>query len=589
MWLWALFALSLLFVAGLIGSAVKDAWQIRNAGQRVADLNRFQVLDLQTSRRFGWADAVADHYSQKGSGSIIAGTSLSDFRHARADARRNLAVMRKLAGNNAAEVALIRQMIPDGEQGFSELRHVIALTQSGNLAASRAAYEAAAEDEHVFYGDINNATNMALHDQKVLAERVVEIGHRAKRRALEGGALFLLLLAGYTVLLVWDARTREQTVRALAISEDRYRGLFENASDPVFLLEADGRIAAANRAWQALLGYDPSARPVSIYQLIAPEARQAVDRLISGNELRSCELEMLTSAGGRVLLEVNAAPRRKGSAYSEAIARNITERRLLEAQLSQAQTMQALSRLSAGIAHDFNNLLTVILARCDQIGWNDSTGRSTSALDAIRGSAERMAGIVGQLLAMGQARLEDPAGALDLNEQLRENLTMLRRVTGDGIEIELHLQPDPAIINANSARIAQMLVHLASNASDCMPDGGELVFCTDQIRDASPAGGDQTWVRLTVQDSGHGWDEQTQAHLFEPFSTGIRVGRTGGMALAAVYGIVRQFNGTIRVDSKPGAGATFEICFPRPLPREQAFPVLASPLQIGEAPRANQA
>ncbi len=212
----------------------------------------------------------------------------------------------------------------------------------------------------------------------------------------------------------------------------------------------------------------------------------------------------------------------------------------------QARTLQAITRLSAGIAHDFNNLLTVILGRCELLQAAETSAKSQAMLTAVHSAGEQAAAIVGQLLALGQ-RQTMQAQPLDLNQQLYAIAPMLKRILGEQIELRLETQPGLPQIQADSGQLAQMLLHLAAHAADRMVTGGSLSMTTRAAHLANA----QTAAELIVQDTGPEWDREVQGRIFEPFSSGIRIGRKGGMVLAAVYGIVRQTGGHIQAESSP--------------------------------------
>src|SRR5881396_2639989 len=266
---------------------------------------------------------------------------------------------------------------------------------------------------------------------------------------------------------------------------------------------------------------------------------------------------------------------RLASAVTRAIEGAVgrRERRRLEEQLAHSQRMEAVGRLAGGIAHDFNNVLTAVLGPIELLLLDEPPGRPhREELDIIRDAATRAKDLIRQLLAFSARQVLQPA-VVDLNRLVRDVAKMLRRLIGEDIVLETALAPELGAVRVDAGQMEQVLVNLAVNARDAMPEGGRLTIKTDNV----DAGGSQ--VLLHVSDSGVGMDEEVQAHLFEPFFTTKPRGKGSGLGLATVYGIVRQSGGHIAVDSAPGRGATFRIYLPRveaPLdPTDRPTPVTA--------------
>jgi PAS domain S-box-containing protein len=244
------------------------------------------------------------------------------------------------------------------------------------------------------------------------------------------------------------------------------------------------------------------------------------------------------------------------------------ELRRTEAQLRQAQKMEAVGRLAGGIAHDFNNLLTTILGTSDllleelpeQKRWRED-------VEEIRKAGDRAASLTRQLLAFSRKQVIE-AAALNLNETVSSVSSMLRRLIGEDIELVTRLDPDLGMIRADSGQVEQVLMNLAVNARDAMPKGGALVIETmntqvEGDKDAGPGIPPGSYVMLAVSDNGIGMDAEVQSHIFEPFFTTKEQGKGTGLGLATVYGIVRQSGGYVAVSSALGVGATFKIYLPR--------------------------
>ena len=248
---------------------------------------------------------------------------------------------------------------------------------------------------------------------------------------------------------------------------------------------------------------------------------------------------------------------------------DITERKALEAQLLQAQKMEAVGRLAGGVAHDFNNLLMAImgygeLIRSSLIKDDPLYKYSEDILKA----SERAASLTQQLLAFSRRQVMQPQ-VLNLNRVAADLEKMLRRLIGEHIDLEIVAGPDLGLVKADPGQINQIIMNLAVNARDAMPTGGRLILSTANIdftashqcySETAPPG---RYVRLAVSDTGSGMDAATLNHLFEPFFTTKEMGKGTGLGLPMVYGIVKQNHGYVEVESQPGQGTTFNIYLPR--------------------------
>jgi signal transduction histidine kinase len=254
------------------------------------------------------------------------------------------------------------------------------------------------------------------------------------------------------------------------------------------------------------------------------------------------------------------------------IVQDITDRRAAEealrqseAQLRQAQKMEAVGRLAGGVAHDFNNLLTVITGRTQllltQIGTDPVRRRE---LELIEQTAERAASLTKQLLAFSRKQVLQPS-RLDLNTVVAELASLLRRLIGEDVELTLRATPDLPPVHADRAQIEQVVVNLVVNARDAMPRGGRLAISTGTLK-AMGLGSDPVprgeWVTLAVSDTGHGIARESQPLVFEPFFTTKGPGKGTGLGLSIVYGIVEQSGGRIALESEPGRGTTFTVYMP---------------------------
>jgi PAS domain S-box-containing protein len=257
---------------------------------------------------------------------------------------------------------------------------------------------------------------------------------------------------------------------------------------------------------------------------------------------------------------------------------DITERRVLEDQLTQARKMEALGRLAGGVAHDFNNLLTVISGygqlALEGLG-SAPAARLTTYLQEVLNAARRASGLTGQLLAFSRRQTIQPK-VFDLCELLRNMERLLQRMIGEHVDLTVHNGPEPCLIRADPHQMEQVLLNLAVNARDAMPLGGTLdIECgllPEPLKrtDLPPVN-----ILLEVRDTGIGMDEAVKARMFEPFFTSKNKGKGTGLGLSTVYGVVSQAGGEIEVDSEPGHGSRFRIYFPSAAGETVEIPPLA--------------
>jgi len=259
-------------------------------------------------------------------------------------------------------------------------------------------------------------------------------------------------------------------------------------------------------------------------------------------------------------------------------------------QLRQSQKMEAVGQLAGGIAHDFNNLLTAIIGYSDLLLADEDCESESVRTDVqeIRRAAERAAGLTRQILAFSRRQALQPEIVV-VNKLVTETEPLLRRTLGEDIELEVVLEPDRCSIEVDPGQLVQVILNLAINARDAMPDGGRLSIRTasevvgDDLHTAVADSAPGPYVTLTVSDTGVGMDDETLSHIFEPFFTTKGLGEGTGLGLSTVYGIVRQSGGNIRVLSERGRGTDFMIYFPRFDLSMETAPVVAVPLSLAAA------
>jgi PAS domain S-box-containing protein len=365
--------------------------------------------------------------------------------------------------------------------------------------------------------------------------------------------------------LIMDITEQRQAAARLEESEQRYRSLFDHHPDAVFSTDAEGRYTSANPACEAISGYSPEELiGESFAPFITPDhlakAYEHLKAALAGRATRS-ELAIVHKTGRRVDLDVTSVPIIVGGKVVGVygIARDLTAQRALEAQLRQAQKMEAVGQLAGGVAHDFNNILTAIAGFAEFLRDEFTPGdpRREDVGEILKG-ARRAASLTAQLLAFSRKQVLR-SEVLDLNQVVAQMTTMLRPLLGSSLYLVTLPAPRAVAVLADRTQLEQVLMNLAVNARDAMQGGGTL---TIEIG-ISPAEPDAPHgATLVVSDTGVGMSPEVAARVFEPFFTTKPPGRGSGLGLATVHGIVQQSGGTISVASRPGEGTSFTITLP---------------------------
>ncbi len=394
----------------------------------------------------------------------------------------------------------------------------------------------------------------------------------------EGELVARQLPDGKLLGIVRDVTDRKRAEQALREAEEKYRGIFESAVVGIFQSDLNGRYLSVNPAMARMLGYGSpqelltSITDISREEYVDPESRKAFQLLVEQQGVvQNFERQVYRKDGSKIWISVNAhAVRKDGVVIGyEGTYMDITERKLLEAELRQVQKMEAVGRLAGGVAHDFHNILGVIIGYADlslsRFAPEDEVNRYQAQ---IKKAADRAVSLTQQLLAFSRRQIVFPK-PLDLNAVVHNMITMLLRMVREDIAISF--QPTTPIdsINADQGQIEQILMNLVVNARDAMPSGGQITIETghaeldEHFTTHNPGSRAEQYVVLTVSDTGCGMDEDTRSHIFEPFFTTKEIGQGTGLGLSTVYGIVKQSGGYIWVYSEPGKGTTFKIYFPR--------------------------
>lgn len=364
-----------------------------------------------------------------------------------------------------------------------------------------------------------------------------------------------------------------ESVRRIAMeerirkSESYYRTLVENASDLVTILDEDGTILYESPSVERILGYDPADRVGdNAFEFVHPDDVDGLRRTLlssfrDGLRTGEARFRIRHADGSWRHLEATGvnllADRDVGGIV--ATTRDITDRVRLEEQLLQSQKMEAVGRLAGGVAHDFNNALTVIRGYAQVLGNEPGLAPWSEEIDEILHSTDRASALTQQLLAFGRRNVNQPE-AVAVDRIVGGMERMLRRLIGERVDLVTDLAAARAVVSIDPGHLEQLLMNLVVNARDAMPDGGTVTISTTAV-DAGEDGVPLPSVRLEVRDEGVGMDDETLAHLFEPFFTTREDGT--GLGLSIVYGVVDRAGGRIEVDSAPGEGSAFRVHLPR--------------------------
>nr|MBA3939262.1 PAS domain S-box protein [Planctomycetota bacterium] len=394
-------------------------------------------------------------------------------------------------------------------------------------------------------------------------------------------------LLGY-VGTITDISERKRAEHALHDNEERSRAIIAALEEGIVVLDQDGIVRVANASAERILGSDRQdllgcAMPDPRWQQVRedgspflPDEHPALIALRTGQPQPGVVIGMTRPDGGRIWLSSNAHPLLSPAGGINGVVASffdITERKSLEEQLRQNQKMEAIGRLAGGVAHDFNNLLTVIKGHAGLL--LDQTGADPVRKDAepILRAAKRAETLTRQLLDFSRQSIIKHE-TLNFGQLVSDEGLLLRRLIGEDIQLVIAPAHEPCFIKADAGQMHQVLMNLAVNARDAMPDGGKLVITTTNVDlDAAAVrklGGLKPgpFVSLAVRDTGMGIDARTLPRIFEPFFTTKEKGKGTGLGLATIFGIVKQSGGAISVDSKPGKGSTFNVLLPRVAPGE---------------------
>jgi len=395
------------------------------------------------------------------------------------------------------------------------------------------------------------------------------------------------------------AINRRDVVRTSIRKEQKFRTMFSEIEDVIFISTTDGRLMEINPAGAKLFGYD-SVRDIlntDIHDLYfnASDRDKFLTAIDREGQVKEYELILKHKDGRRLyVLETSMALRDeqgKTIAY-QGILRDVTEKRQLEQQLFQAKKMESIGMLAGGVAHDFNNILTTISGYAELMLMDlDRENTLYKDVESIIQGVKRAEDLIRQLLAFGRRQMIEPR-IVDINKLISELYTMLKRLIPEDISFDLGLQEHLSFIKADPVQIQQILVNLVVNAGysvkkqDNKSKGKKIIIHTDQV-EISRANGinyaglrEGNYILIAVEDTGIGMDEETKNSIFEPFFSTKKEGEGTGLGLATVYGIVKQNHANIYIESQPDEGAVFKIFWPSSDARQRDETKIETKIQL---------
>lgn len=463
------------------------------------------------------------------------------------------------------------EYIDELRQEGSELHALIQSGKAGDREIAALAHRIEETDAKVT--PLENEFSAALSEGARSFGKLYAVGIPLAACMLLALGMILVAVVVREVDLNETERTRAEV--ATRESEERYRELLENANDIVYVRDLMGNFVSWNRKGEELLGYKMDETPgLHVRDVVVPEdlalAQEMTVKKLEGRNFPPYTLRLVSKDGRRCEVEVSSRLLyAKGKAIGvQGIARDLGERRRLEAELLQAQKMEAVGRLAGGIAHDFNNILMIVRGYAeslqDRLHPQDPLNEHASQ---IVKAANRAAELTQRLLGFSRKQVFEPR-VLELNALISDVAKMLPPLLGADIDFSLDLRPETGNVNADPVQLEQVLINLAVNSRDAMPRGGRLNIST-RCRELD-RGENETlmlfpgkYAEICVEDSGSGMSEETRNHIFEPFFTTKDKEKGTGLGLSTVYGIVRRSGGHISVSSEVGVGTAMRIYLPQ--------------------------
>ena len=423
----------------------------------------------------------------------------------------------------------------------------------------------------------------ALPEDTEIYNQPVNFYRIHKSRILLGGCIIIILIGivfGLIMTIIYRRRMERENARLAAA--------VEQSDDAIIMLDTEMQVSYLNPAFSRMTGWnEEEVRSSSLLSCleVAKEKQSFAQamRTIQSNNSYSERLKCRCKDGGSRQLILSGTPVREATGKLVAyilIARDVTREVNLEEQVRNAQKMEAIGLLAGGVAHDFNNLLQVIMGHTQlAMDFSDSEAEQRASLQHIMETAKRGADLPRQLLTFGRRQPIDVKDT-NLNDFVANSIKMLRKLIGTHIDINFCPTPDIGNVHVDEGQLSQVIMNLSINARDAMSDTGELTFHIQNTSFNESFCDEHVWARegdfvqLSISDTGSGMDQQTQERIFEPFFTTKSAEKGTGLGLSVVYGIVKQHDGLIHLESTPGKGTTFDLYLPR---KEQRTPTHTIP------------
>jgi PAS domain S-box-containing protein len=386
------------------------------------------------------------------------------------------------------------------------------------------------------------------------------------------------------------ARQRDEADRALRLNQAQFQAILDHAPVLIFVKDLAGTYTFVNRAAETWVGARVTPKVgQSVRDIIskegADEVAQADAKVIATKAPLQREMTIETPIGQRTMLSVKFPLLDAANAVAAVgtIVTDVTDRKHADAQLSQAQRMEAVGQLTGGVAHDFNNMLTAILLNADVLATSVQDETLRQLAEAMRRAAEHGADLTRRLLAFGRRQTLLPRPT-DINELLNDMVPLMQRTLGEHIEIRLARGAELWPATVDRGQLESAVLNLAVNARDAMPNGGRLTIETanaeldESYASSNPDVRAGAYVMIAIADSGCGMAPEVLARVFEPFFTTKDTGKGTGLGLSMVYGFIKQSEGHVRIYSEVGVGTVVRLYLPRS--REVAVPVVAAPVEL---------
>ncbi|MBN1620085.1 response regulator [candidate division WOR-3 bacterium] len=439
------------------------------------------------------------------------------------------------------------------------------------------------------FSNLSTSRNIILPISKLIkTSKTIESGDLSCRVEMPRGDEFEILANSFNSMtdrlqnlihtLEGEIAERKKAETALRKSEERYRNIFENAIDGIFQSTIEGRFIDVNPSMITILGYKSkedlfqNCTDITKQLYVFPEEREKyVAEILQHGKVIDRELQLFRKDSQKIWVSLSSRLVNDDvgkPAYLEGFLSDITERKKLSEQLYQSQKMEAIGRLAGGIAHDFNNILTIIVGYGDLLLMENFSEENKNAIEQMLEAGNKGKRLTGHLLAFSRKQMIKPK-VVNANTLIKKEHEMLARILGEDIKTELILEKNLGKIRVDETQFEQVVLNIAVNARDAMPKGGKMIIETQNMRFERAKEEEKVWIApgnyvlISFSDNGIGMDQYVKEHIFEPFFTTKEKDKGTGLGLSTVYGVVKQNDGYISVNSELEKGSTFKLYFPR--------------------------